>query len=1082
MNNNNNGLAGIWDIAIRCEQIREQLKVEVFGQDKAVDEVVDAFAESILFQDADNRRPRGIFLFAGTPGVGKTYLAKQCAKHLGFPSKVFDMSSYSAREDGLFSFMGSDPIWRGAKEGDLLEFVDQQGNQPCVVVLDEIEKANIQVIMQLLQILENGTTANPYVTGTKRILRDIIELCRAKITDTDVYDVAKRMFGADVENEVKEEIKPKYQKEFDNETDRDKKKEIAQEYQKEVEKQTEERIRAICKEKRDEVFEGFCRIEMIKQNRNPDMLKRNDNVSFSNVYFIFTTNAGRPLYENGKQPALDLTKDAIIDAIRKDMNPETKEPYFPDAILSRFQTGRVIMFRHLDTNAMLQIGQKEMIKNINLIAQKYGLEIGIESKVATLLLLKEGGQVDARNFRKIAEDFVQNQVMRLSISLKEEMRDVKKIRIGIDPEEKESLNHLLFGEQMAQDVIFVCEEQGHYFELVKEMNGVDEINLHGTTDYAEALDMVKKEIFSTPMVLAVMPSLEERSLTMAASNSAMLASTMKEFKKFIEMVKTYNEKTCVCVVNTDNISQETKNDLLRMGATEIINITEGADIQRIVRSKVNTIRLNNMAFDFARKRKALKYDLAPVVYDDTVYLRFRFFEKIDNIKAGDDDFLIGQNRMPNVSFSEVIGGEKIKDEAADFISFLQNPKTFVNKGLKAPKGLLFYGPAGTGKTFMAKAIAHEAGVPFIATNGGDVRKGTKDKSGAELLKQYFEVARKYAPSILFIDEMETIALNRTGADPGADAIVNVLLAEMDGFEGHDANPVIVIGATNAGIDRENHVDGRFLDPAVVRRFTRKFFVDVPGKKDRLKKLTDTTGLPEEDLETAALMSKGLSFGNLGNAIEIAKRQAVREGRALTKEDVQNAVETLNYGEVHYMNTATKQRVAVHEAGHACICCILGDEYMPSYATIISRGDHGGYVSPTIDEGSGIFLKEFFENHIRIDLAGRCAEIIFYGEKQGLSSGASSDIMQAYGLIHEMVCHLGMDEQIGIEYCPNTNGSGYLPADVKQRIDELMKKYYEETMQMLSDHKALWETLTRELLRKDSLGQAELMKIAEKYHG
>lgn len=997
---NKMGLARISDIVEKNEKIKEVLKAEVFGQDKAVDDVIDSITNSILYEDEESNRPKGIFLFAGTPGVGKTYLATRCAKHLEYDCLTLNMSSYNTHEDGKMTLFGMDGAWKNSKEGVLLEFVEKQNGKPCIVILDEFEKAHMEVILQFLQILESGKTENVFIKGVK----------------------------------------------------------------------------------------GLSPEAFRERGLNKSLLYRNDYTSFSNVYFFFTTNAGRPLYENGKQPTPDLTKEAIIDAIRKDVNPNTKVSYFPDAILSRFQAGTVIMFRHLETNELLQVGQKELRKNIDLIEKKYDLKIEFEPKVTTLLLLKEGGQIDARNFRKIAESFVQDQIINLGKSLRREMRNISKIYIGIDTEERESLNELMFGEQSIQDVIFVCEDEMKLHLFYEILKGIEGIKIRKTTDYSEAMMMVKDEVFATPLVFAVLPSTKaDESLTMASVNSALQAKSMKEFKDFIEKVKKYNEKSVLCVIDLDHSSEETKKDLLYKGASEIVEFTSAANAPKVIQNKVNTISLNNMAFEFARKGKALKYDIVPVVYGDRACVRFRFFEKIDNIKSGDGEFLIGQDRMPNVSFDKVVGGEKIKEEAADFIAFLQNPKSFVNKGLKAPKGLLFYGPAGTGKTYMAKAIAHEAGVPFIATNGGDIKMGTKNKNGAEMLKQYFAVARRYAPSILFIDEMETIALNRTGLDSYADTIVNTLLAEMDGFDGHDSNPVIVIGATNAGIDRVHDVDGRFLDPAVVRRFTRKFFVDVPMKENRLEFLTKNTGLKEVELETAAQMSQGLSFGKLNNAIEIAKRLAAREDRSLTKLDVENAVETENYGEARERSAASKERTAYHEAGHACIGCVLGGVHMPDHATIISRGDFGGYVGTATDEKGEIWSKEYMENQVRCALAGRCAEIIRYGEYDGLTAGPLSDIQTAYKLIFEMVCHLGMDEEIGITYYAhqfdfNTREYIQLPENVQNRINVLFKKYYSETMNILKENREMFEEIAKKLLEQESLGKSDLERIVEAYNG
>lgn len=987
------GLVEIAEVVERCSQIKEQLRKEVFGQDKAIDAVIDSISNSILYADENDHRPKGLFLFAGTPGVGKTHLATKVAEHLGYEYLSLNMSAYSSKDGSKYSLFGIDPGYKGSSEGTIIKFVEDQKGKPCVIILDEIEKAYIEVIMQFLQILEMGVTDNLFVQGVK------------KSSPND-----------------------------------------------------------------------------IQKNHWEWALERNDFVSFKNVYFFFTTNAGRPLYENGKQPDVNLTKDAIIDAIRKDVDPKTKEPYFPDAILSRFQTGTVVMFRHLETTELLQIGKSEIAKNVERIQNKFGLDIIIDPQVPTLLLLKEGGQVDARNFRKIAEQFVRDQITSLSSTLQKDKIKCEKIYIGVDPEEKDVLHNLLFGEDTKQDVIFVCDDT-HKLRLFSEMlKSVEGINLKKTSDYDEAIDLIKGEIFSTPLVFAVLPSTKaDTGVTMASVNSALQARSMRAFKEFIEDAMETNGKTVLCVIDLENSSEQTKRDILQKGATEIVKFASGAEAPKVIEAKVDEISLSNMAFDFARKGKALKYEIVPAVDEANAFVRFRYFKKIDNIKGGDDEFLTGKDRMPNISFSQVVGAEKIKEEAEDFIAFLKNPKAFTSKGLKAPKGLLFYGPAGTGKTHMAKAIAHEADVPFIATNGGDIKMGSKEKNGAELLKQYFAVARKYAPSILFIDEMETIALNRTGQDPNADTIVNTLLAEMDGFDSHDSNPVIVIGATNAGIDRENHVDGRFLDPAVVRRFTRTFYVDVPLKEHRLDFLDENCELKKEELETAAQMSQGLSFGKLGNAIEIAKRLAIREGRDMNKEDLENAIETIKFGEKRERHDANRERTAYHEAGHACIGCIVGGPHMPDHATIVSRGDFGGYVGTASDEKGMTYSKEYFENRIRVSLAGRCAEVIRYGEEGGLTYGPKQDFENAYSNIVLMVCKLGMDSEIGVTYY-NVSTDKELPPVIQERVNVLFKQYYDETMKMLLDNKELFEDIAKTLYDKEALSKKDIKMIMERHNG
>lgn len=990
---NNSGLNIIADIVNKYDDIRKKLKRDVVGQDQAIDSIIDSIVNSIVFNDDSDPRPRGLFLFAGSPGVGKTYLATKCAEYMGMDCQNLNMSAYGSKEASSINLFGIDPVYRGASQGTLIQFVEKQKNKPCIIILDELEKASSDVILQFLQIFESGKTDNLFVKGVKNAS------------------------SSDVERHHWEWA-----------------------------------------------------------------LHKEDYVSFKNVYFFITTNAGRPLYENGKQPAPDITKEVIIDAIRNDINPATNNPYFPDAILSRFQTGTVVMFRHLNTNELVRIGTMEMLKNIELIDEEYGLDIEVYPDVITLLLLKEGGCVDARNFRKIAEAFLRDRITEICGTLKEGLFNTNKVKIEVDPDEKESLDTLLYGEQREQNIIIVGENEGVVNLIYRIAQDCHDINPRRTTNYDEALKMLGEEIFDTPIIFALMPSTRNDSgLTVASNNSAIYSRNMKGFRDFIDNVKEYNEKTTLYVIDFEHSSPETKNDIISKGVTEIFEFDNKQAVLNAIQQKTEIIKLNNMAFEFTRRGEALKYDIVPSVYEDTIHIKLRSFERIENVKSGDIDFLIGKNRMPNVSFSDIVGADKIKEEAVDFISFLKNPKSFVAKGLKAPKGLLLHGPAGTGKTYMAKAIAHEAGVPFIATNGGDIKMGTKEKNGVEILKQYFEVARRYAPSILFIDEMETIGLNRTGSDTYGDTIVNTLLAEMDGFEGHDSNPVIVIGATNAGVDAEHAVDGRYLDAAVERRFTRKFRVELPAKDDRMTFLKRSTGLPEDELEIASQMSQGLSYGKMSNAVEIAKRQALRSNRELTRVDVENAIETDNFGEVKKCSDASRERTAHHEAGHAAFGCILGGEYIPDHATILSRGDFGGYVSTAISEDDGVFTKKQLENKICSSLAGRCAEIIIYGEDAGLTTGASSDIEVAYRLVHEMVCHWGMDDKFGLVYFPDVYNDKILPVKVQEHVNELLNKYYWETIQILKDNRSLIEDIAAALLKNEALSRKELIAIKEKHN-
>ena len=385
-----------------------------------------------------------------------------------------------------------------------------------------------------------------------------------------------------------------------------------------------------------------------------------------------------------------------------------------------------------------------------------------------------------------------------------------------------------------------------------------------------------------------------------------------------------------------------------------------------------------------------------------------------------------------------------------------------------------YGPPGTGKTFFAKALAHEARVPFFAANGSSFITKYQG-SGPQAIRDLFETARKYSPAIIFIDEIDGFAKRRTGSEnlKAEEETLNMLLSEIDGFEEDFKRPVFLIAATNYSIDSHSSTS---LDPALVRRFTRAIYVDLPNQSDRKKYFISRLQeynciLSEEFLETIAKRSVGMNYGDIKNVVDKAVRDAKRTNTLITEEIFNEALETIKFGEKKNWGVENLERVAWHEAGHAYISWKCGQT--PEYITITARGDFGGYVMPASTEDKPSWTKADILNRVKVCLAGRAAEIVRYGKEEGLSTGPSGDIQKAGQLLMQYVCAYGMDEKLGVIFVRDLDNP---PIEIRNRVDELMMELLNSVLDELLQEKEKMMLFVDTLLMRNNLTGYEINEI------
>ncbi|UWQ05587.1 ATP-dependent zinc metalloprotease FtsH [Aliiroseovarius crassostreae] len=447
-------------------------------------------------------------------------------------------------------------------------------------------------------------------------------------------------------------------------------------------------------------------------------------------------------------------------------------------------------------------------------------------------------------------------------------------------------------------------------------------------------------------------------------------------------------------------------------------------------------------------------------------------------------------REGRVTFDDVAGIDEAKEELEEIVEFLRNPQKFSRLGGTIPKGALLVGPPGTGKTLLARAIAGEAGVPFFTISGSDFVEMFVGV-GASRVRDMFEQAKKNAPCIVFIDEIDAVGRHRGagygGGNDEREQTLNQLLVEMDGFEANEG--VIILAATN----RRD-----VLDPALLRpgRFDRQVTVPNPDIKGREKILGVHARKvplgPDADMRIIARGTPGFSGADLANLVNEAALMAARVGRRfVTMEDFENAKDKVMMGAERRSMVLTddqKEKTAYHEAGHAVVGLKL-PQCDPVYkATIIPRGGALGMVVslPEIDRLN--WHKSECEEKLAMTMAGKAAEIIKYGE-ENVSNGPAGDIQQASGLARAMVMRWGMSDKVGnIDYAEAAEGysgntAGFsVSAHTKELIEDEVKRFiqngYDTAFRILTEHKEEWERLAQGLLEYETLTGAEIQRVMD----
>lgn len=780
-------------------------------------------------------------------------------------------------------------------------------------------------------------------------------------------------------------------------------------------------------------------------------------VDFKNTLIIFTSNAGKSLYEaHDRNNLASLPASVVVKAMSEETD-NRGEPLIGDALLSRFRSSNLIMFNHLGAHELIDIIKENFRQCSTWVGDLYGASIEIDKEVAPLLLFTQSNNTDARNISSKSSMLIKDELFELGRHLDDpsQLDSISKIHMSVDLSEADDEIKALFHNNDKSDILFIGDGKD-----LKDVPLGDRITVHTATNADEI-----KQVLADENITFIIVDLGFG----CSSDSREFLSLDDADAEGIDLFEFVHEKMPdmdIYVLEKNEIKESDKMNFYENGAKGFIRYSSEIDLADRINRLCDEIYMQKQVDYLSGRSRVLTYNTSQEIVDDGKTAEIRFYDLKEKLVTDSEEnrTLLSDAEKPKDKFSDVIGAENAKKELMYFIDYLRNPKAFMKKKkVKIPKGILLYGPPGTGKTMLARAMAGEADVTFIPTSAAEFKNKYVGESESNVRK-LFSTARKFAPSILFIDEIDSVGLTRGGGSDIAnenEGILNQLLTEMDGFEVNLEKPVFVIAATNASIDGQ----GRSLDPALVRRFDKPIEVDLPDEEERkkyLKLLLDKEGITsigDDKISSVAVLMTGLSLAIIKNVVDSALRTADEEGRELDEEIFMNALDDYMHGEKREWNEEYYRSVAIHESGHAYMSALAHD--IPSLVTIVSRGDYGGYMAHGSQEDRPNYSRDDLLAIIRTSLGGRAAEIEFYGDEKGTNTGIASDLQQATNSAMQIICRYAMSpvNSLSLDYHEvlKTPLAEKLVADANELVNEQFEitqgeiKKGREKIQALADY-------------------------------
>lgn len=843
-------------------------------------------------------------------------------------------------------------------------------------------------------------------------------------------------------------------------------------------------------------------------------------VDFRKTIVIFTTNAGRQFYEERRDMRISaLPVQVLTDALKKDIDPVSNKQVLPNELVSRLEKGNIIGFDHMTPIRLLPIIRNGIEEGLKEAEESLKIRCSYDrEKLPHLLLFRIGTMLDARVAGAKSRDFIKEMLYALTERLgeggrkygKREYADIR-IRADRNAVTKELL-HLPKGENGKRFLVFTYANNKKYsacFEneidgklqrfLAVLYRGKGSVEEDGANDIRALL---RHNEFDAILIDPLWWKNAGASAR-GAKNNGMEGVIHQNTRgnALLKWLLTQTKIPPVYALAFDKGYDLTDRlELQECGVREVLELStsdpEGCRkrldelaYELFLNEKLDRLVSRGRSLDFKIRYQIGKAGKEQEDATGGVTIQLYDFKKVTSLSTDAENVIVPDVNRKGRGFDDVIGAKDAVDALKHFIYYIRDPKGYRRTGQRVSKGILLYGPPGTGKTMLARALSQEADCPFIAVSGSQLING--DRKVGEV----FALARKYGPSILFIDEIDAVAMSRGFSRGVSNPVLNELLTQMDGFDKDAEHPVFVIAATNAAEKPGLSGHQIYIDSALQRRFTKKIYVDLPDKEERIKYLEmrieairdgeyNFNALSRDEIEQFAVQTAGYSIGDIENVIDTTISTAVDERmRSITLELMIRCFEESMYGEKLKVDKSYIRSVAIHEIGHAYLSFLGGERFTPQYATVVARANYLGMVSTIPEEVARGLPKADILRRIRICLAGRAAEQVCLGEEEGMEAGADNDLMKATHYTALLIGLFGMEEGFlpvislrGDVHPMEQMMNSPLAEKYYAKINEILTREMETTKELIRRNRKNIENAADALLEKSRLNTKELRRL------
>ena len=820
-------------------------------------------------------------------------------------------------------------------------------------------------------------------------------------------------------------------------------------------------------------------------------------IDFSKTTLIFTTNLGRDLYDSPDRSGVLQESKNLNSVILESLGSEGKEPLagygddaaLPPELISRLAKGTTVLFRRLDGMALEHLAERTLQAVSGEFERAAGISISVSTPdVLTLLILRFGSGGDARtleaNLRAylygIMSQALKEQNNSPTLSASTTLSD--RFNLCIKPEEllpvvvqkrmQAPLRMLLIDDDQWDAKFFetvICSQVTNLenADTALRTYGADFVllDLHigtprGKRHCDQGLTLLRWLRSSYPQIPVYLFSEnpDERGLSIELLERVRLDGGARGL--FCKRIYDHDEEL---LLKEDSFYRQ---------------------LQEVEAG----LRREALVMDYRRKATALDFDIEPIlsqVNSLTTSLQLCRIREITVVSAADRN-TPGWVDLPKERFSDIVGLQQVKERLREVVGWLNDPTPLRDMGVEPPRGILLTGPPGTGKTTLARAVAGEAQVPFFAISGSEVFSKWVGESESAIRK-LFSTAQRYAPSIIFIDEIDSLGRSRdsnvSGGSDHQSGALNELLTRMDGFRQGDRQ-VFVLAATN----RPDILDAALLRPG---RFDIQVEVPLPGPEARESMLRmalkDVPLEKSSDLKLLARRFSGLSGAEIRQVAKEAAMLAVRvKSPQVTMEHLHEAVTLVKMGlksEGMILSEAVRWSTAVHEAGHAVAQWLNFPNEQLALLSIAPRGRAMGFAEHTPADEQGDMTPPHIRKRLRVLLAGRAAEEILLG-KEAISAGCSNDLARASTLAMQAVANWGMDDGLGLVSLDGIrDGLGQLHGEQLHIVDEatqMVRSWLADekktVIEQLCEHRSVLEKIANSLVSEETLTSDDLIKL------